>query len=50
MVAVKVVEHSTFGTDADTAAAEEQRVARESLLSTSLSHPSALPSIIKILS
>lgn len=41
VVAVKVVEHSAFGSDADTAAAEERRVARESLLSTSLSHPSA---------
>jgi len=41
VVAVKVVEHSAFGIDADTAAAEERRVARESLLSTSLSHPSA---------
>ncbi|KAK9842248.1 hypothetical protein WJX81_002584 [Elliptochloris bilobata] len=42
VVAVKVVEHSTFGADADIAAAEERRVARESLLSTSLSHPNVV--------
>lgn len=45
LVAIKIVDHVAAGGPADAAktALEDQRVAREALLSASLSHPSAPP-------
>ena len=41
LVAIKVVDHLASGASDGKLAAQEQRIAREALLSTSLSHPSA---------
>ena len=41
-MAIKVVDHLAHNEGADKAAAEEQRVAREALLSASLSHPNVI--------
>ena len=41
-MAIKVVDHLAHNDGADKAAAEEQRVAREALLSASLSHPNVI--------
>ena len=41
LVAIKVVDHLASGASDGRLAAQEQRIAREALLSTSLSHPSA---------
>ncbi|KAK9826363.1 hypothetical protein WJX81_002338 [Elliptochloris bilobata] len=42
LVAIKIVDHLAVNEGADKAAAEEQRVAREALLSASLSHPNVI--------
>ena len=42
LVAIKVVDYLAHNEGADKAAAEEQRVAREALLSASLSHPNVI--------
>lgn len=42
LVAIKVVDHLAHNEGADKAAAEERRVAREALLSASLSHPNVI--------
>ena len=41
LVAIKVVDHLASGASDGKLAAQEQRITREALLSTSLSHPSA---------